>query len=87
MNLTFFKISIIFLLIGASQMSYAEVKSIQCTYLAEAWKLEDISEYANCPTTIGQPWRWDTYTFDINSDSKTVPVEVKLKFCFGKEYL
>ena len=82
-----YKAFVIFAFLGSfASITVGQVQYIQCTYLLERWKINDLAGKVGCPfgeEGLGKPWLVETYSFDMKVGVVS-DAAISKKYCHGQ---
>jgi hypothetical protein len=83
----FIKPSIFFLIaIVFSSAISAQIQHLECTYLLERWKINDLEGKDGCPfgeDGLGKQWLIEKYSFDLTKGAVS-DASIEKNYCFGQ---
>jgi hypothetical protein len=63
----------------------AQIQYLECTYLLERWKINDLEGKAGCPfgeDGLGKQWLVETYSFDLKKGTVS-DASITKNYCYG----
>jgi hypothetical protein len=77
--------AIFFIIFVFSNVAIAQIQYLECTYLLERWKINDLADKNGCPfgeDGLGKQWLVETYSFDL-SQGAVSNASITKNYCWG----